>query len=97
MNRLSINIDKTKVMSVHSRHIDIQHVPSIEVAGKNLQHVTKYEYPGIVMDDKLNMNNHVGHITKKVQGKLCVLRKIRRHNNGRSSIENCTKFIVMSF
>ena len=31
------------------------------------------------MDDKLNMNNHIEHITKKVQGKLCILRKLRRY------------------
>ena len=31
------------------------------------------------MDNKLNMNAHIEHITKKVQGKLCILRKIRLH------------------
>ena len=44
-----------------------------------MQYVTKYEYLGIVIDDGLNNNTHIEHIMKNVQGKLCVLRKVRRH------------------
>ena len=41
--------------------------------------VSKYEYFGVIIDDKLNMNSHIDHIIKKVQGKLCILCKIRRY------------------
>ena len=78
-NKLSINIDKTKSMIVHGRSIDVNQESLLKIGGKSLQNVSRYEYLGVVMDDKLNMNGHIEHITKKVQGKLCVLRKIRRH------------------
>ena len=81
LNRLSINVDKTKSMAIHSRNINAEFVPSLEIAGSKLQNVSKYEYLGVIMDDKLNMNNHIEHITKKVQGKLSILRKLRRHIN----------------
>ena len=77
-NRLCINIDKTKVMTICINVKDRVEVPSIEIVGNTLQSVSKYEYLGVVMDNVLGMNTHIEHITKKVQGKLCILRKIRR-------------------
>ena len=66
-------------MAIHSRSINVEFVPSLEIAGRKLQNVSKYEYLGVIMDDKLNMNNHIEHVTKKVKGKLSILRKLRRH------------------
>ena len=79
LNKLCINVDKTKSMVIQSRNIDPNYRPLIVVAGKRLQNVSKYEYLGVIMDDKLNMSNHIEHITKKVQSKLCILRKLRKH------------------
>ena len=60
-----------------SRNID--NALFVVIDGKNLQQVHKYEYLGVVMDDKLCMNSHINHIVKKVQGRLSTLRKFRRH------------------
>ena len=79
LNRLTINIDKTKSMSVHGKGLDVVDIPVITISDKPLQRVGKYEYLGVIMDDKLCMDNHIDHIVKKVQGKLCILRKFRRH------------------
>ena len=56
-------------MSIQSRKIDIDQVPLVQISGKKLHNVSKYEYLGVIMD-KFNMNTHIEHITKKVQGKL---------------------------
>ena len=79
LNRLTINVDKTKSMSVESKNVDSDSVPAVSIAAQPLQTVRKYEYLGVVMDDKLCMDGHIDHIIKKVQGKLCILRKFRRH------------------
>ena len=79
LSRLYINIDKTKSMVIQSRKINIDQLPSVEISGKSLQNVSKYEYLGVKLDDKLNMNSHIDHIIKTVQGKLCILRKISRY------------------
>ena len=44
------------------------------------------EYLGIMLDDKLSMNNHIDHVTKKVQGKLCILRKFRKHISEKTAL-----------
>ena len=77
LNRLTINVDKTKSMSVESKNVDSGAVPAVSIAAQPLQTVRKYEYLGVVMDDKLCMDGHIDHIIKKVQGKLCILRKFR--------------------
>ena len=42
LKRLSINVDKTKSMAIHSRSINVEFVPSLEIAGRKLQNVSKY-------------------------------------------------------
>ena len=79
LSRLCINTDKTKSMLIQSRKINIDQVPFVEISGKSLQKVSKYEYLGVIIDNKLNMNSHIDDIIKKVQGKLCILRKIRQY------------------
>ena len=79
LNRLTINIDKTKYMIVSQNSKDVDNPPPITIANTPLQYVHKYEYLGVLLDDKLNMNGHIEHVVKKVQAKLCVLRKFRRH------------------
>ena len=66
-------------MSVESKNVDSGTVPAVSIAAEPLQNVRKYEYLGVIMDDKLCMDGHIDHIIKKVQGKLCILRKFRRH------------------
>ena len=44
--------------------MNMDQVPSVEISGKKLHNVSKYEYLGVIMDDKLNINSHIEHITK---------------------------------
>ena len=44
LNRLTINIDKTKSMSVHGKGLGIVDIPVITISDKPLQRVGKYEY-----------------------------------------------------
>ena len=62
LNKLTVNIGKTKTMTIvpHSACVDIDLF--VHIDGKPLQHVRKYKYLGVIMDDKLCMNNHIEHI-----------------------------------
>ena len=79
LNRLTMNTDKTKSMSVCQNPKESNIGNILNISGKQLQHVHKYEYLGVLIDEKLGMNDHIEHITKKVQSKLCTLRKLRKH------------------
>ena len=52
---------------------------SVKILNTPLKCVHTYEYLGVLLDDKLDMSNHIEQTMKKVQSKLCVLRKFRRH------------------
>ena len=96
-NKLCINIDKTKSMMVYSGNIGVHPETLLEISGRWLQHVSKYEYLGVIMDDILDMNNHIEHITKKVQVKLSILRKIRRHITENSAMRIFKGLIMCHF
>ena len=86
LNRLTINITKTKSMSI-SPGLNANDISaSVNVSNCLLQNVHKSEYLGIMLDDKLSMNNHIDHVTKKVQGKLCILRKFRKHISEKTAL-----------
>ena len=73
-------------MLIYSRNIDRVQEPLLKIGEKRVQSVSNYEYLGIIMDDRLNMDNHIEHSTKKVQAKLSILQKIRRHISEESAL-----------
>ena len=50
------------------------------------EQVHKYEYLGIIMDDKICMNSHIESIIRKVQVKLCTLRRFRRYITSQTAL-----------
>ena len=42
----------------------------VDISGTSLQNVHTYEYLGVLVDEKLSMNTHIDHVTKKVQAKV---------------------------
>ena len=56
-NKLNINMDKTKYMIV--RHMKVQHEPELKIGQGKINTVHHYEYLGIILDDKLSMNEYL--------------------------------------
>ena len=67
---------------------------AINISNTPLQNVHKYEYLGVMLDDRLSMNNHIKHVIKKVQSKLCVLRKFRRHISENTALRTYKTLIM---
>ena len=80
INKLTINIRKTKVMVFGTRHF-INKSKNIELSiGKELlQSVPTYKYLGINLDQTLNYNYHLKSIVGLISHKLFVFSKIRRY------------------
>ena len=76
-NKLSINLAKTKYMVV--KHDKLNNVPELELDGCKINTVHQYEYLGMIMDDKLAMNNYLDVTWKKTNAKIGILAKIRRY------------------
>ena len=74
-NKLTINESKTKYMIVTNRNVET--TCQISIAGKTLGRVNHYEYLGMIMDNKLNMDKQIESMYKKATKKLGILSRIR--------------------
>ena len=83
-NKLSINIEKTKYMIV--RHMKVQHEPEIQIDQTKINTVHQYEYLGMILDDRLSMNDYLDVIWKKTDAKISILSKIRRFISEKTAI-----------
>ena len=75
-NKLTVNIKKTKCMFINFSNQTPCVVPKIK--GNSLDIVKHFEYLGMQIDDRLQMNKHVEIMYKKARCKLSILYKIRK-------------------
>ena len=75
-NRLTINESKTKYMIVNNTKTEP--ISKISIAGKHLSRVTQYEYLGMIIHEKLNMDTQIESMYKKANKKLGIFSRIRR-------------------
>ena len=62
-NRLTINESKTKYMVISN--VNVEPIARISIAGNNLCRVKQYEYLGMIIQDKLNMDVQIESMYKK--------------------------------
>ena len=74
-NKLSINLSKTKHMTIQHSKPDSE--PAVHVGNKCISTVQSYEYLGMILDNKLAMNDHIDSMWKKANMKVGILSKIR--------------------
>ena len=76
-----MNLDKTKCMyfskSVYEENESIE----VNIKGVRLEFVTKFSYLGIVIDSKLQFNDHIKNRIKQAGHKVYMLSKIRQYIN----------------
>ena len=75
LNKLTINESKTKYMI--SGHTSVEPIRKIRLKDKTLGKVTQYEYLGMILEHKLNMDRQIESMYKKATKKLGILSKIR--------------------
>ena len=75
-NKLTINREKTKYMLI--KHTKVACESQISMGGFKLGTVHSYEYLGMLLDDKLSMNDYLDSMWKKANVKIGILAKIRR-------------------
>ena len=77
-NQLTLSIDKCNVMvinnDIHKRVTDFQ----IKLGSKSLKQVSSMRYLGVIIDDKLKWNEHIAHITKRVNINNARLRRTKK-------------------
>jgi exonuclease III len=76
VNKLSINVKKTKAMIFHSSRKTVPS-PSIKLHSENIEFVETFTYLGIVLDRHLSWNEHISSIASKISKTIGVLNKLK--------------------
>ena len=75
-NKLSVNIKKTKCMYINSA--DEKSDISLYICGEAIDIVNHFEYLGMTIKNRLQMNKHAENVYKKARQKLGILYNIRK-------------------
>ena len=78
VNKLSMNEDKTKVMTFASK-IKLGRIqkPNIVLNGKSLKNVVSYKYLGVLLDEELNFSMHIKYLIRNMRFKSILLYRTR--------------------
>jgi len=76
VNKLSLNIKKTNFMIFSKKRVknDLR----IAIDNHNLEKVEVIQFLGVYIDSKLNWNEHIAHIKRKIAISLSVLYRVKR-------------------
>jgi hypothetical protein len=77
LNKLSLNIKKTKFMIFHMRQKQNVYKPTIYIDGIEIECVDSFDFLGITLDKHLNWNSHVNKIANKISKTAGILNKLK--------------------
>ena len=78
-NRLSLNIDKTKLLIFHSKYNKLQHNIIIKMNDVRLVPSRSVKYLGVYLDDNLSWNIHIKELSKKLSRANGIISKLRHY------------------
>ncbi len=78
MNKLTMNTDKTKAMTIGTTYTTSQiENLTVKTGNTDIEVVDSYKYLGVVLDKNLKFDNHVDYMKRKLVGRLRMLSKLR--------------------
>jgi hypothetical protein len=86
-NNLSLNVIKTKEMTVDYRKRRAEHVP-IHIDWAVVERVERFKFLGVHITNKLSWSNHTKTVVKKAQQHLIPLRRLKRFGMGPQTLKN---------
>ena len=79
-NRLVVNLDKTSVMLIGPRaKLNYSDDFKVNVCGTVLKRVKVAKCLGLLIDEELSWKDQIEKVTKTVQSKLCMLRRVKQY------------------
>ena len=79
VNKLSLNVDKTKFMIFHTKQKQLSHeqIPNIKINNQQVERVKNFKFLGVLIDHNLTWNNHVTLISNKLSRTCGILAKLK--------------------
>ena len=74
VNKLALNVKKTKYMLFHYRQRDIGNlIPSLKINDEPVERVTEFNFLGLTIDETLSWHPHVQKISNKISRTLGII------------------------
>ena len=75
-NKLSLNAKKTKALFFKSINRNLT-IPKLEIGNNTIETVQKFNFLGIILDEKLKWNDHINHIAIKISRANGILNRLK--------------------
>ena len=75
-NKLSLNLDKTKLMIFHRQQKRVKEL-NIIINDTNIERVQSFNFLGITLSENMSWTNHVLSIKKKISKVIGILHRLR--------------------
>ena len=79
LNKLSLNISKTKCMIFKPTSRIIADKPILKIKDTIIDYVEYFNYLGVIIDQRLNWKNHIEVIAKKISKSICIMNKLKHY------------------
>ena len=81
VNKLSLNVQKTKFMIFHYRQrvITENDIPCLVINNTLIERVTEFNFLGLTVNEYMNWNSHVQKIANKISRTLGVMNRLKRY------------------
>ena len=80
VNKLSLNIKKTKFMIFHTRQTNIeQYIPDLKIADKLIERVQNFDFLGLTLNKNMSWKPHVDKIASKISKYVGLLNRLKRY------------------
>ena len=79
VNRLALNVKKTKYMIFHYRQRDIRNImPSLNINNEPVERVTEFNFLGLTINETLSWHPHVQKISNKFSRNLGIMGRLKK-------------------
>ena len=79
VNKLSLNVKKTKMMVFHHRQCNIQDkIPNLHLDGIPIERVKQFNFLGIVLDEHMTWNAHTNKVACNIARTIGTLKRLKR-------------------
>ena len=79
INKLSLNVDKTKYMVFHNaqKKVSLYEHLKLQLNGEDIQRTSHFSFLGIVINENLNWNDHITHLSSKINPVVGLLHRLK--------------------
>jgi hypothetical protein len=86
INKLKLNVDKTKYMIITNKKNNSQDSIDIQIEDAKIQCVESIKYLGVMLDNKMNFKNNADYVCKKVAKKIGYMARLGNKLNYSSKV-----------